>query len=311
MDISGILGDWWLPGCPAGKVAGRLVFNSANGGSVEAWGPILGIPLGGNAFFAADQAPLYFERIFGSTEQGDITLLDCRVILKKYGLGSDVGKQHLTCSTVITGLHAASDHGFSRARAQIINLDEWAPLSAIRTDGKGGFSVAHDLGLSVPLGAGIRLELRPTVSNGQDRLSAHIETHTQCYIEFGAPVTFGEILGTWVRPFVDLVILATAHPSAVSRLEISDGSSEELWYEVGMRQGSGPGTKAAYIWADWAFVRFSDLDPVKRIPQWYKLAHQLRGIFNYTFDARYSADTPEVSIRKSREWGTPACQRPA
>jgi ApeA N-terminal domain 1 len=294
VDISGILGDWWLPGHPEGKIAGRLVFNSADGGSLEARGPILGITAGTNTFPAVDQAPLYFERMFGSTEQGDITLLECRVMIRKSGIGSTIAKQHLTCSTVIAGLHAGSHHGFSRARAQIVNLDEWAPLAAIRADGKFGFSFTHNPALSVLLQPGINLELQPTISSGQDRCSAHIEAHTQYYLELEVPSTFEQILMSWVQPFVDLVILATAHPSTVRKLELNDGDPEAPWYEVGMLQGSGADTKTAPIWADQALLRFSDLDPMRRIPQWYSLTHRLRGIFNYTFGARYSVDTPET-----------------
>jgi len=97
-----------------------------------------------------------------------------------------------------------------------------------------------------------------------------------------------------MNPFVDLVTLATSYPSTVRKLELSDGTSEASWYEVGMRQGSGPGTKAAPIWSDQAILKFEDLDPVKHIPLWYEMAHKLQGIFDYAFGARYSVDiSPE------------------
>jgi hypothetical protein len=37
-------------------------------------------------------------------------------------------------------------------------------------------------------------------------------------------------------------------------------------------------------------LRFSEIDPSVHFPRWYELAHRLKGIFGYTFGARYSVD---------------------
>jgi hypothetical protein len=291
MEISGIQGDWWVPDYPEAKVAGRLVFNPKSGGYVEAWGPRLGIPISSTRWLPDEQAPIYFDRIFGSTERGIITLLGCRMALSTFEPGAIQSKQTLSCSSVIDGMHVSKESVFSQARARLANLDEWAPLVSLRPDGKFGYTVNHGQGPAVQLQDDVTLSIRPSVSNVQDRRSARIDAQDHLHIAFGRPLIFEDILPTWINPFLDLLTLATSYPSSVIELEVAeDTSSFTVWHKVGLRLGFDPHSKVIGIWAEGAILRFADLDFTLHIPRWYDMAHKLQGVFNYTFGARYSTD---------------------
>jgi hypothetical protein len=290
MDIRSVQGRWWLPDYPDTKVAGALRFNSRDGGVIEAWGPRLGVPVEADRLWAANNAPLYFERIFGSTEIGEVTLLNCKVSQSTYSFGIIESKQSLTCSMMIKGLHVSDGNLFSRARSRIANLDEWAPLAAIKSNNAGGFFVTHSAGPVVKVSENVTVSIQPNVTNGADRRSARIDTHNHFYVTFKNPLKHDEILEEWIQPFVDLITLAIDRPSAVISFELGDSNSPDTWCEVGVQQGFDPEERTAPIWADQAILKFSELNPAKHLPRWYELAHNLQGIFNYTFGARYSSD---------------------
>ena len=296
LEITETHGSWWVPNDPAVRPSGRITFKSTDGGSIVLWGPRLGVPLGTEAFTAADRAPWFFDRIFGSTERGYVTALGCRVLRTSYNLGSTDTKQVLECLAIIMHVHASPDLLFREARAQIINFDDWTTFGTVRPDGRGGHSVVMEPGFEVNLGDGAKLHLHSSLSSSQGFQSARVEINNQLGIAFQEPIKYEDVIPEWINPFVDLITLATGRPSGIEKLELSDQESEpgQVWYEVGLRLGYDPSKRKAPIWAHEPVLTFSDLDAVRRIPLWYEMSYKLKGIFNYAFGARYSTDiSPE------------------
>lgn len=290
-------GTWWVPGEKRNRSAtGTITYSPLTAGTLEVYGKRL------------DGTSVIVPVLYGDTERGPITLLDCIFETASMHAGNDSAGQLFSCEVVIVGAHVRQDSVFGQAIVRVTYLDEWArigsiePLGDLRNghpDAGQGFYYKKAPGSSAILSDGSQITLGATEKGSLGATEAtigrihHFDVHTK------EPKPLDALIDDYVRPFVDLLTLLVDRPSSLLSLQIAKRprSKKQLltpydYYDVGLRTSKDP-TVETSLPLPTQIIRSDEFRFTDQIPMWFDLAAKLGGIRGLVFGLRY---TSEMSV---------------
>lgn len=291
-------GTWWVPNDRRRRNAtGTITYSPQTGGTLEVYGKRLD-----------DSSSYYVPTLYGDTERGPVTLLDCTFETASTHTGSTSSAQVFSCEVVVVGAHLPRNAVFGQATVRVKYLDEWArigsiePLGSLR-DGHpnvgSGFYYKQAPGLRATLADGSRVSLGVAQQGSYGVAVASLMTVHQFDLFASTPKPLDELLDEYVRPLVDLLTLMVDQPSSLLNLKVAKsprGKNQFValynYYDVGIRVSADPsGTEVAGRATK--IIRSDEFTFDTQLPKWFELAAKLGGIRGLVFGLRYAS---EISV---------------
>jgi hypothetical protein len=298
MDPFTARGTWWVPNERRKRNAtGTIAYSPQVGGTLEVFGKRLD-----------DGSSYYIPVLYGDTQHGPVTLLDCTFEAASTHASSSSSAQTFSAEIVVVGAHVARNALFGQATIRMQYLDDWArigrmePLGALR-DGHpnvgSGFYYrqAQDLRASLADGTTITLGVGEEASLGET--TASLRSVHQFGVRLSSAKSLDGVIDRYVRPLVDLMTLVVDQPSFLLSLKVAKpprrkGQPAALYdyYEVGLRINTGS-TAAQSLPLAMQLIRSDEFAFDVQLPKWFELAEALGGIRGLIFGLRYA---PEMSV---------------
>ena len=287
-------GTWWVPGDKRNRSAtGTIAYSPFTAGTLEVYGKRL------------DDTSVLVPVLYGDTECGPITLLDCIFETASMHAGNDSSGQLFSCEVVIVGAHVRTDSLFGKAIIRVTYLDEWArigsiePLGNLRNghpDAGQGFYYKKAPGSSATLPDGSHITLSATERGSLGVTEAAIGRIHQFNVHMTVPKPLDALIDDYVRPFIDLLTLLVDRPSSLLSLKIAKHSRSKnqllnpyAYYDVGLRASADP-TAATSLPLSAQIIRSDEFRFTDQIPMWFDFAVKLGGIRGLVFGLRYASE---------------------
>jgi ApeA N-terminal domain 1 len=299
MDPFTAQGTWWVPNDRRRRNAtGTISYSPQTGGTLEVFGKRLD-----------DGTSYYLPVLYGDTERGPVTLLDCTFEAASTHAASADSAQTFSCEMIITGTHLPRNAVFGEATVRVHYLDGWArigrmePLGALREGHPhvgAGFYYRTAPGLRATLADGTII----TLGTGQEGSLGDTAASLNIVHQFGISASevrpLDWILDHYVRPLVDLLTLLVDQPSFLLSLEVAKRPRRKNqiaglydYYDVGLRSNIDP-TAGQTVPRAMQLIRSDEFAFDERLPKWFELAEVLSGISGLVFGVRY---TSEMSVQ--------------
>lgn len=222
MEFFTVDGMWWLPTSPECQMPGTLSFDADSlelvvHGSLEPSSPAL------------EFSPEWTTTpvILGRTHEGkDVTLLDAG---GANFVGPGVSKSSFRIGMALTGYHTTSDR-FVEAWCQFDCLNAWTqpPPVTKSSDQRHEYALRfHNSDLAEAQLGGATARLTASVTGRIKRDEVTCKQLAYFVLTFD-PSSASDILGNWVRPLQDLLILALGKPVRMTELHLKSESTDKL-----------------------------------------------------------------------------------
>ncbi|MBQ1071643.1 hypothetical protein KBX06_00455 [Micromonospora sp. C31] len=225
MEFFTVDGMWWLPASPEHQLPGTLSFDADSlelvvHGSLE---PATATSSGVSLFPTEwSTTPV----IFGRTHEGkDVTLLDAG---GANFVGPDVTKSSYRVGMALTGSHT-SDR-FVEAWCQFDYLNAWSQPPPVTESGGRSHEYTlrfHNVDLAEAQLEGAEVRLTANVTGRIKRDEVTCKQLAYFVVAFD-PSSTSDVLGNWVRPLQDLLILALGKPVRLTELHLRSESTGKL-----------------------------------------------------------------------------------
>jgi hypothetical protein len=235
-----------------------------------------------------------------------VTLLDCaQVRAGSPSDSTDASAATFHCRFWVRGSYLHGKDTFSRLTFALTDLLGWIGQRAfnMHSDFSGPKPIFRATSLppfttsaSTTRGE-IRFHAVPEV-RGSHR-SAHFATNAAIEVLPNAPVTLGEVFSLYLRPFQDLLTIATGRPQEIQDLRLAPSRSVPI--EQSPRDG--------HDWAEVRFERWADAEPAGESPfkeQMLFSLSDINGTLAESIDAWFTIDN---EIREVRSLATAATYR--
>jgi ApeA N-terminal domain 1 len=298
MDPFTAQGTWWVPNDRRRRNAtGTISYSPQTGGTLEVFGKRLD-----------DGSSYYVPAVYGDTERGPVTLLDCTVESASIHAASSSSAQTFSCEAVVVGAFLPRNAVFGEATVRVQYLDAWArigriePLGALREGHPHvGASFYYRLapGLRATLADGTTITLGTGQEGSLGERLASLEIVHQFGISANEVKPLDWILDHYVRPLVDLLTLVVDQPSFLLNLKVAKRPRRKSqmvgwydYYDVGLRSNADAAAVRAVPLAA-QLIRSDEFTFDERLPKWFELAETLGGIRGLVFGLRYAS---EISV---------------
>ncbi|WP_327652974.1 HEPN domain-containing protein [Micromonospora aurantiaca] len=222
MEFFTVDGMWWLPSSPECRIPGTLSFDADSlelvaHGSLEPTSP------------AIQSTPQWTTTpvILGRTHEGkDVTLLNAG---GANFAGPGVAKSSYRIGIALTGYHTTSDR-FVEAWCQFDCLNAWTQPPPVTESGNRPREYTlrfHHADLAQAQAGAAKVRLTASVIGNIKRDKVTCKQLTYFVFTFD-PSSSSDILGNWVRPLQDLLILTLGKPVRMTELHLKTESTDKL-----------------------------------------------------------------------------------
>lgn len=292
MDAEEFRGIWWIPPGRS-PVAGTLTFDPDDGIRLAL--------IGSFAEFNPEVA--LYARVFGHTPTlKPITLDDGHGSSVEFHLPGFVTEE-IRAQTAFIGRHFSADEPILVARAFLsyTHLPEWVG-SPLREDfGGPGFGLRierPEFASATVRGATVKPSVGWQTRGDlvRDRTVSILHSFD---LEFSPPITWDELVASWVGPLGNFLTLGVGRPSALERLEFKDpdaaaGDTVRALYRVAsLPTRSGRARHPLEMLFSYQEVA-ADFDRI--LPAWFDATLRISDVCNLYFSTRHSDSYVEVEF---------------
>jgi hypothetical protein len=220
-------GIWWIPDNPKRKICGKLKFNPQDGLELKTIG-----------YFKDEKESLdlkNYEIILGSTEKGNVTLINC---IENQSSGGSFKKTSLYIQIILVGNHfeKKDDIKFNDMTISFLNLDEWAGLSGITDESKDSKDIFYfeDPGSISATVEDLKISIHFLNYYESKRFQLELRQNTVFFLESIYEIHLDEFLYNLcnqIRNFISLGIGKATFPTTI-KAGTKDDNSVEIYYAI-------------------------------------------------------------------------------